>query len=155
LERNQYNTNSLAGTRGEYTFDSLQALLAATPSMLTGNVYANTSNDRGSRDALIGWFVEDDYRVTSRLSLNLGLRHQFSVNPPFVNGFGGTFHSLNDPAPTPGPYANYAKLNFAPRVGVAWDPTGSGKTAVRAGAGVYHNQVVNPPSSGASLSIVT
>jgi hypothetical protein len=49
--------------------------------------------------------------------------------------------------PTISPYGKYVvdapKLDFAPRFGVAWDPFGEGKTSIRAGYGVYHDQVLN------------
>ena len=47
---------------------------------------------------------------------------------------------MTDPTNTPGPPFETPKVNFAPRVGLAWDPTGSGKTSVRAGGGVFYNQ---------------
>jgi hypothetical protein len=64
-----------------------------------------------------------------------------------VNGFSGAIpwypnSVLPLPAgvqPIPGAGSNYAKLNFAPRFGLAWDPKGDGKTAVRVGAGLYDN----------------
>lgn len=49
--------------------------------------------------------------------------------------------------PIPSPYGKFVvnapKTDFAPRVGMAWDPTGRGETSVRAGYGIYHDQVLN------------
>ncbi|HSD46105.1 MAG TPA: carboxypeptidase regulatory-like domain-containing protein [Pyrinomonadaceae bacterium] len=48
--------------------------------------------------------------------------------------------------PTESPYGKYvigvSKKDFAPRFGIAWDPTGSGKTSIRTGYGIYHEQVL-------------
>ena len=49
--------------------------------------------------------------------------------------------------PTPSPYGKFVvdvpKNDFAPRVGLAWDPFGDGRTAIRTGYGIYHEQVLN------------
>ena len=153
LERYQNPLLNLGGIRGSWTFTSLQSLLAAQPFQLdTGRITGNLPNGGyapasvGWRRTLIGWFVQDDFRVNSRLTLNLGLRHEFFTDPSEVNGYSGTLINLTDAESTIGTPFHYAKMNFAPRVGVAWDPTGSGKTSVRTGVGIYHNQVDNRES---------
>jgi hypothetical protein len=60
-------------------------------------------------------FVQDDVRLTSRLTANLGVRYEFQ--------------SITD-----------SRHNFGPRIGVAWDATGNGKTMVRAGGGIFFDQ---------------
>ncbi len=51
--------------------------------------------------------------------------------------------------PTPSPFGKFVidakKNDFAPRVGLAWDPFGTGTTSVRTGYGIYHEQVLNGP----------
>jgi hypothetical protein len=91
----------------------------------------------GTQSATYG-FVQDDIKVTPRLTLNLGLRYEYWTNP-----VGDRTQALNAISSVPG-VVNFGipktdKNNIAPRVGFAWDPTGSGKTAVRAGFGVYYD----------------
>jgi hypothetical protein len=147
VQRYQANNNSLTLTRGEFFFDSLQDLMAARPSRLDGAHIDNKFGMRGLRNTLYGWFIQDDYKVSPKLTLNLGLRHEFLTDPTEVNGRNGNLRPYTAAEPVIGPIANFAKWNFAPRVGLAWDPTGSGKNAVRLGVGVYHNQIFNPANS--------
>ena len=147
IERAQWNTNNLNLTRGEFFFNSLEDLLAARPSRLDGAILNNKFGTRGTRNTLYGWFVQDDYRVRSNLTVNLGFRHEFQTNPYEVNGRSGNLRPVTAALPIVGPMVNLAKMNFAPRLGLAWDPTGSAKTSIRLGAGIYHNQVVAFPNS--------
>src|SRR5260370_7324405 len=57
-----------------------------------------------------------------------------------VNGLAANLRNLTDAQITTGNpmYQNPTKRNFAPRVGLAWDPTGSGKTSVRSGFGMFN-----------------
>ena len=159
LERTQENTNSLSGTRGEFFFNNLEELLQARPYQLEGTVLdPSKSRARGMRQTLFGWFVHDDWRVRQNLTINLGFRHEFLTDPTEVNGNSGNLRNITDPAPTLGPAMNLSKRNIAPRVGLAWDPTGNGRTSVRLGAGVYHNQIAPRESTNsdpyAALSYV-
>jgi carboxypeptidase family protein/TonB-dependent receptor-like protein len=143
LERSQLNMFVARSARGSYLFGGLTDLLAGRPNQFDLLIVDNESNpERGWRRILFSWFVQDDFRLRPNLTLNLGLRHEFLTAPTEVNGRTGNLRSPSDPKNTPGPPFIPPKLNFSPRVGMAWDPTGSGKTSVRLGAGVFYNQVV-------------
>lgn len=110
-----------------------------------------------------GMFVQDEFRVHTRLTLNLGLRYeiQFPLTDPQdrKNTFQAGVQSKVVPtAPLgmlfPGdPGISRAiirpdKNNFAPRIGVAWDPAGNGRTSVRAGFGVYYGSMGGNMANG-------
>jgi hypothetical protein len=91
------------------------------------------------RQWVLGAYVNDDYRPKPNLTLNLGLRYEMSTVPTEKEGKLSTLRNMSDATPHTGdPYFNNPTLkNFEPRVGFAWDPTGSGKTAVRGGVGIF------------------
>jgi len=136
-------TNKLTATnsRGTYTFPTLARLLAASPSRFVG-VVPGSQLERIRPNTLFGFYVQDDYRATDRVTLNLGLRYEFYTLPADKNGFDSTLHNLfTDREFTVGaPFGNNPSLgNIAPRLGFAWDLAGDGRTSIRGGAGLYHD----------------
>jgi hypothetical protein len=86
-------------------------------------------------------FAQDDVKVSPRLTLNLGLRYDFFGNPAGVQA-----NALNAVASLPGTPLVFGVPkqdwnNFGPRIGFAYDPTGSGKWAIRGGAGVAYDLI--------------
>jgi hypothetical protein len=139
VERIQLNTNGGA-PEGAYQFGGLVPFLAGTPTQFTANLLGGNYNvERGWRRMLFGWFVQDDFRIRPNLTLNLGLRHEFFTSPSEVLGKMGTLINVTDPAETQGTPFHTSKLTFSPRVGLAWDPFGDGKTSIRTGAGIFYN----------------
>jgi outer membrane receptor protein involved in Fe transport len=81
-----------------------------------------------------GFFVQDDWKVTPRLTVNLGLRYDYEKLPAPFNGLTTIAQTAYHPSD---------KNNFGPRVGFAWDPYGLGKTVVRGGYGMYYGRIPN------------
>ena len=95
-------------------------------------------------------FIQDDWKVTSRFTLNLGLRWDVFANPSETNG------ELSNIILGPGSnifqqistatVGRVSKLwdtnyhNFAPRIGLSWDPFGKGTSAIRSGFSIAYNE---------------
>jgi hypothetical protein len=101
-------------------------------------------------------FVQDDYRVSPRLTANLGLRWDIDVPPVESSNLTGTFvpnvqSTVVSSAPlgllypgdkgVPRGIVDLRWHHISPRVGLAWDPFGDGKTAFRAAAGLFYGSV--------------
>lgn len=100
-----------------------------------------------------GFFVQDDWRVSSRLTLNLGLRYEYQdfSDPQFPNTTTATFSANNNRFTQEEANAFIAQTtsfpsdrnNFGPRLGFAYDLTGDGRTSLRGGYGIYYGRVPN------------
>jgi hypothetical protein len=91
------------------------------------------------RQSLFGGYAQDDWRILHNLTINYGVRYEATTVLTEVHGRLATLRNMTDTQMHLGdPYYNNPTLkDFSPRLGVAWDPFGSGKTAVRAGFGIY------------------
>jgi len=106
-----------------------------------------------------GFFAQDDWRVSRNLTLNLGLRWDFSGVPSETGGQSGTLDQVanlntssqidNLTLKKGGQWYKNDWNNFAPRLGLAWDPKGDGKMAIRANYGLYYDRII-----GATTSLV-
>jgi outer membrane receptor protein involved in Fe transport len=82
----------------------------------------------------LNYFLQDDWRVTPRFTLNLGLRYEYQLNPDPINvnpALPQTNNKVDD------------RNNFGPRIGFAFDVTGDGKNSLRGGWGLYYGRVIN------------
>lgn len=102
----------------------------------------------GVENSNFAFFIQDDVRLTSRLTLNLGLRYEYNtvLNGPEIGNFDIVTLTLE---PKGAPLYQPDRNNFGPRVGFAYDLSGDGKTVLRGGAGIFYN----PLLTGAALSL--
>jgi outer membrane receptor protein involved in Fe transport len=138
-------SNFLQNARGQHAYDPLATFINDQTPDLAGFVLQGIGSPTFSQNAKsMGWFLQDDWKLTSRLTLNLGVRYDFFGTPK-----GAANNALNSVAdcPTCGPDGLFWHKpkddfnNYAPRIGFAWDPTGSGKWSVRGGIGMGYDHI--------------
>ena len=102
------------------------------------------------------FFAQDNYRITPRFTANLGLRYDIEQAPVESQNLTAAFvpgrqSTVVPSAPLgvlfpgdsgiPRGIAQTPKTHFSPRIGMAWDPFGDGKTAIRGAAGIFYGSV--------------
>jgi Carboxypeptidase regulatory-like domain len=153
---------------GIFVFGSLPGFLNATPVQFQGEANPSPTFNRTRYSHSIEFFpyIQDDWKARKNLTINIGLRYDFETNPVCVSM--PCFNLLN-----PLTSATFTQVhhvlasnpngfNFDPRIGVAWDPFSDHKTSIRAGFGMFHEQLAartflnayseNPPSNTVVLS---
>ena len=141
---------------GTYSFANLRAFLENRATSFIG-LTPQGEFDRYWRFWILGGYLQDEFSVSDRLTLNAGVRYEVMTLPRDTNGRDSALVNLSDRTATLGQlYEQPDRNNLSPRVSVAWDPTGTGTTAVRGAYGVYFNTnssqnlivtVTNPPAT--------
>jgi hypothetical protein len=176
-------TENAAGQQGTFAFTNAGAPTGTSTfqqswaNFLLGNVTTFTQASQDITPDMRTWqteaYAQDDFKVTPRLTMYLGVRWSYFGQPTDANGRLDNFDpslyqrsAAPDVNPANGNYvtpqsvlkpptngiivgngnspfgakvANDTYKNFAPRIGLAWDPTGDGRTAIRAGYGIYYD----------------
>jgi hypothetical protein len=148
VRRMQYHGGTFRFGKGNIAFrgsgsgataqTALQSFIAGTPfrgSLFVGDPVV-TITDWG-----YSGFFQDDWRITPRLTLNLGLRYEFvtpikEANNQLAN-FDPNLGMVQVGKQIDTPYQPQTK-NFGPRLGFAWDMTGNGRTVLRGGGSIIY-----------------
>jgi len=127
---------------GTVQYNNLQDFLTDTPSSFTAIPKPTMLGDRSTEAA---WYVQDEIKLKLNLTLRLGLRDEMISGWNEVTGRCVAYvydsNGVIQTNPLIGPSCltqNNAKALWQPRLGLAWDPTGTGTWAVRAGFGIYN-----------------
>jgi Carboxypeptidase regulatory-like domain len=145
LQRMQANENGASRTLGVATFTTLATFLAGNVS--TFQVVPDP-NELGWRSLFGAWYFMDTIRMRHNLTLNLGIRQELTTGWNEVSGRAANYitdaNGVLETTPRTSSSAfteNNALKLFSPRVGLAWDPSGAGKTSIRAGFGIYYSLI--------------
>ena len=148
-----YIDSSAENSQGTFTFNTDQvfnpnnpATIAAlkNPVLYTASIPPIVTN---LPSAQLGLFGQDEWKIRPRLSLSLGLRYDREYGSSFM----ATLNPANYKPTIPfqgDPSKRGAKLNFGPRFGLTWDPLGHGNDIVRAGYGIYYNNIQTELNEG-------
>jgi len=153
FERMLYNiTEQLSPNGRKNNYATLSDFLNNTPDTLNA-LAPGGSNEVAIRESLFAGYIHDDWRFRPNLTINLGLRYEFTTLPRDANNRIQEITTLVNcatPGVAPSPSSpcgpqhvdtfirnNPTTKNFEPRVGFSWDPLKDGKTAVRGGFGIF------------------
>ena len=135
---------------GAWTFTNLSQFLVGGPALTFGFDLQPPPNaaqgggtyGRNLSQHLIAFYAQDTFKVRPNLTVNYGLRWEYVPGPSEKHDrMANIANPFTTTTPVLGSYFTSRKDNFAPRVGFNWDPFKKGTTSVRAGAGVFFNEI--------------
>jgi len=162
---NQTNAQNNFSGGLSWTFGNYASFLSGTATLVTGvfpnSIVPGEYFNRDTRSTEYTPYFDDQWKVSSKLTLNLGIRYTFQTNPTERHNqlYGFANPPFFAPPGTPGVFSlpgfsvgiphlsnvwvngNPSKFNFDPRVGFAYDPFADHKTSIRGGFGIFHNVI--------------
>jgi hypothetical protein len=164
MERIQTFENQPFSASGAFTFLNLTTFMKGIPSRYGGAYPPNVPNPfshglnpdayRSFRETMIMPYINDDWKVSSKLTVNIGLRYDFDTNPksainnllaitnPPFHSIGGGLSPTGFLTQVPNVWRNNPSLNnWGPRLGFAYDPFKDHKTSIRGGFADTHNVI--------------
>jgi hypothetical protein len=150
--RHNYADPSQRGSaKGAINFFGVKAFPSLTPleTLLAGVPTNGTIQSGDPERHLTQWYyagsIQDDWRVTSKLTLNLGLRYEYSTPMGETHNLLGSFNPSAGLEQVGNQISSIYKGNhhdFGPRFGLAWDLSGKGTTVVRAGYSLIYTALL-------------
>jgi len=143
-EIRRFYNNNIFENIGSFSFASI-------PNFLNDQAQSFTTLSGNANNKILSpaWalFAQDSYKIKPRLTLNLGLRYEWNSTPTEANNRFSVFDPATDAlvqigSPGFGQIYQTNNKNFQPRIGLAWDPLGDGRTSVRAGYAILTQQPV-------------
>src|SRR5882724_6236464 len=141
VQQNMYG--GAQATAGTANYPTLLAFLQDLPTQFIANSNPQPVYYRSTQGA---WYLQDEVKLKPHLSLRLGLREEMTNGWSEAHNHAANYvydrNGIIQTDPIVGRSAlteNNAKALWQPRVGLAWDPTGTGRWAVRAGFGIHHD----------------
>ncbi len=138
---------------GLWTNDAVADFLLGLPSLaIHDQTFGGTTT--GRRWKIFRPFVQDDWRITRSLTLNLGFAWNLTTPTSEVDNRQADFNPATGEFLTPGVNAGkwagiqFDKTALEPRIGLAWKPFGKDNTAIRAGYAIFHDSSWNQGSQG-------
>ncbi len=153
--RHDFNGYTVQAARGQYSFNGqfTRQIGSTTGGSVLADFALGAANGItrsvqtgvfGARMWETGFFVDDTWRATNRLTLTFGLRHEMQSPPYEVNNRWANFNlstGIFDVAGVNGASRSLVRLdtnNFAPRLGIAYVLTKDNKTVLRTGGGIFY-----------------